>query len=321
MTSLPDGGGRVNAVPLTKSKGRGCLGRRGSPPSSLHRRHTRQGLAFILPCFVLLGLVLGFPMVVAVVNSFTPLWSRGLSGFTTDYYRRLLQDPIFLNSLVRTVYFVGATVALHLVLGLGMALVLNSAIRARRLFRIVALLPWTVPDVVAGLVWGWMYDPLSGILNDALLRLGVITSPIEWLATPSLVMPSVILADVWRGYPFVMLVLLAGLQAIPKEEYEAAKVDGANAFQEFFHVTLPHLGRMVAIATILDVIWQARRFGLIWVMTEGGPARPTEILSVLAYRQYFKFFNFEYASAMAVVLALILVVVGLPYVRAVARRA
>lgn len=281
----------------------------------------RQGYWFILPCFLLLGTVLGFPMVMAVLNSFTPIWTKGLSGFTLTYYERLLHDGIFWNSIVRTVHFVGATVALHLLLGLAVALALNSAIRGRRFFRVMAILPWTVPDVIAGMVWGWMYDPLSGILNDVLLRVGLIASPVEWLANPALVMPSVILADVWRGYPFVMLVLLAGLQAIPKEQYEAAKVDGASAIQEFFHVTLPNLKRMIAIATILDIIWQARRFGLIWVMTEGGPARSTEILSVLAYRQYFKFFNFEYASAMSVALALVLLLIGLPYVRAVARRA
>ncbi len=280
----------------------------------------RQGYWFILPCFLLLGAVLGFPMVMAVLNSFTPIWTKGLSGFSLAYYERLLHDAIFWNSVVRTVYFVGATVGLHLLLGLAVALALNSAIRGRRFFRVMAILPWTVPDVIAGMVWGWMYDPLSGILNDVLLRVGLIASPVEWLANPALVMPSVILADAWRGYPFVMLVLLAGLQAIPKEQYEAAKVDGASAIQEFFHVTLPNLKRMIAIATILDIIWQARRFGLIWVMTEGGPARSSEILSVLAYRQYFRFFNFEYASAISVALALVLLLIGLPYIRAVARR-
>jgi len=283
-------------------------------------KEERQGYWFILPCFLLLGVVLGFPMVMAILNSFTPIWTQGLSGFTLRYFERLLHDDIFWNSIARTVYFVGATVGLHLLLGLAVALALNSAIRGRRFFRVMAILPWTVPDVIAGMVWGWMYHPLSGILNDVLLRLGLIASPVEWLANPALVMPSVILADVWRGYPFVMLVLLAGLQAIPKEQYEAAKVDGASAIQEFTHVTLPNLRRMIGIAVILDIIWQARRFGLIWVMTEGGPARSTEILSVLAYRQYFRFFNFEYASAMSVVLALVLLLIGLPYIRAMARR-
>lgn len=284
-------------------------------------KNQRQGYWFILPCFLLLGAVLGFPMVMAILNSFTPIWTKGLSGLTLAYYQRLLNDDVFWSSMIRTCYFVGATVSLHLLLGLAVALALNTAIRGRRFFRVVAILPWTVPDVIAGLVWGWMYDPLSGILNEVLSRLGLISSPVEWLANPALVMPSVILADAWRGYPFVMLVLLAGLQAIPREQYEAARVDGASAIQEFFHITLPNLTKMIAIATILDIIWQARRFGLIWVMTEGGPARSTEVLSVLAYRQYFRFFNFEYASAMAVALALVLFVIGLPYVRAVARRA
>ncbi len=288
--------------------------------SSRALKDERQGYWFVLPCFLLLGVVLGFPIVMAVLNSFTPIWTVGLSGFTLRHYARLLDDPVFWNSVVRTVHFVGATVGIHLLLGLAVALALNSAIRGRRFFRVMAILPWTVPDVIAGMVWGWMYNPLSGILNDVLLRVGLIASRVEWLSSPALVMPSVILADVWRGYPFVMLVLLAGLQAIPREQYEAAKVDGASAIQEFFHVTLPNLKRMIGIATILNIIWQARRFGLVWVMTEGGPARSTEILSVLAYRQYFRFFNFEYASAISVALALMLFLIGLPYVRAMARR-
>lgn len=284
-------------------------------------RHQRQGYLFILPCFLLLLGVLGFPMVMAVLNSFAPIWREGFRGFTLAYYAKLLRDDLFWNSVLKTFYFVGGTVFLHLLLGMSVALALNAQIRARRFFRIMAILPWTVPDVIAGLVWAWMYDPLSGIVNDFLRRIGLITSPIEWLANPSLVMPSVILADTWRGYPFVMLVLLAGLQAIPKELYEAAKVDGATPFQEFIHITIPNLKKMIAIAAILDIIWQTRRFGLIWVMTQGGPARATEILSVLAYKSYFKFFNFEYASAMSVAMAIFLLIVGLPYVRMVVRRA
>ena len=276
---------------------------------------------FILPCFVLLLGVLGFPMIVAFLNSFAPIWKSGLKDFSLQYYARLIRDPTFWNSVYRTFYFVGGTVFLHLVLGMAVALALNAQIRARKFFRVMMILPWTVPDVIAGLVWAWMYDPLSGIINDFLRRVGLIMSPVEWLANPSLVMPSVILADVWRGYPFTMLVLLAGLQAIPKELYEAAKVDGATPLKEFFYITLPNVKKMIAIATILDIIWQTRRFGLIWVMTQGGPARATEILSVLAYKTYFKFFDFEYASAMSVAMAIFLLIVGLPYVRIVVRKA
>lgn len=290
------------------------------PHLRLWRSHN-NGYFFILPCFILLLGVLGFPMVMAILNSFAPIWKVGFKNFTLAYYARLFRDPIFWNSVYKTFYFVGGTVFLHLVLGMAVALALNAQIRARRFFRVMMILPWTVPDVIAGLVWAWMYDPLSGILNDFLRRVGLIVSPIEWLANPTLVMPSVILADVWRGYPFVMLVLLAGLQAIPKELYEAARVDGATPFKEFLYITLPNLQKMIVIATILDIIWQTRRFGLIWVMTQGGPARTTEILSVLAYKTYFKFFNFEYASAMSVAMAVFLLIVGIPYVRIVVRRA
>lgn len=283
-------------------------------------RNQLRGYWFILPCFVILLGVMGFPTVVAFLNSFAPVWTKGLQGFTFNYYKRLFHDPIFWNAIVNTIYFVGGTVFLHLLLGFAVALALNAEIRARRFFRVIAILPWTLPDVIAGLIWGWMYDPLSGIINDFLHRIGLISSPITWLANPTLVMPSVILADTWRGYPFVMLVLLAGLQAIPRELYEAAKVDGASWIQELFYVTIPNLKKMIIIATILDIIWQTRRFGLIWVMTEGGPARATEILSVLAYKTYFKFFNFEYASAMSVAMAIFLLVIGMPYIRIIVRK-
>ncbi|MGC9530387.1 MAG: carbohydrate ABC transporter permease [Candidatus Bipolaricaulaceae bacterium] len=284
-------------------------------------KNQREGYWFILPCFLLLAAVMGFPTVMAVLNSFSPIWTEGLQGFSLDYYARLLNDHLFWNSVLKTVYFVGGTVALHLLVGLAVALALNREIRARRFFRVMAILPWTLPDVITGLVWAWMFDPLSGIVNDFLFRIGLIASPVEWLASPGMVMPSVILADTWRGYPFVMLVLLAGLQAIPRQLYEAAKVDGASWYHEFLHITLPNLKKMIVIATILDIVWQTRRFGLIWVMTQGGPARSTEILSVLAYKHYFKFFNFEYASAMSVAMAFILLLIGLPYVRMVVRRA
>jgi len=269
----------------------------------------------------MLLLILGFPTLVAILNSFVPIWTKGsTTTFTLENYIKLGKDPIFWNSLGETFYFVGGTVALHLLLGLVVALALNAEIRARRFFRVLAILPWTVPDVMSGLIWGFMYDPLSGIINDVLMKFHLFHSNIEWLADPTLVMPSVIFADVWRGYPFVMLILLAGLQAIPKGLYEAARVDGASAAQEFWHITIPNLKQMIMIAVALDIIWQTRRFGLIYVMTGGGPGRETEILSILVYKEYFKYFNFEYASAMAVVMAIILLMVSLPYIRIIVRR-
>lgn len=262
----------------------------------------------------MLAIVLGFPAVMAVANSFSPIWSRELT-FTLANYKKLILDPIFWNSLRVSFFFVGGTVGLHFLVGMAVALALNSEIKARRFFRVLALLPWTVPDVISGLVWRYMYNPTQGVINYALMRVGLADTYVEWLASPHLAMPSIILADVWRGYPFVMVILLAGLQAIPKELYEAAETDGASLIQEFRHITLPSLIRPVVVALALDTIWQFRRFGLVYTMTQGGPGHTTEIFSLLVYKQYFRFFNFEYASSIAVIMAVILLLVSLPYLR------
>jgi multiple sugar transport system permease protein len=259
-------------------------------------------------------------MVAAVANSFTPLWSPERT-FTLANYFSLLEDDLFWNALKVTGVFVGGTVGLHLVLGFVVALALNAAVRGKKLFRVIAILPWTVPDVISGLIWRFMYNPTSGIINDVLMRIGIGGEYIEWLAQPGLALPSVIFADVWRGYPFVMIILLAGLQAIPKELYEAARVDGASKLQEFFYVTIPGVMRIMLIALALDTIWQIRRFGLIYNMTLGGPGHVTEILSLYVYKHYFKYFNFEYASAIAVVMAVMMLAISYPYIKTITRKA
>lgn len=276
------------------------------------------GLGFVLPALLMLILVLGFPVVVAVYNSFTvPEAEAG--ALTIVNYSKLLRDNRFGNSLTVTFGFVAGTVLLHLVVGLSVALALNAQIRMRSYFRVFAMLPWTVPDVISGLVWRFMYNPTAGIINRILMDVGIVDSYIEWLGSTDLALPSVIFADVWRGYPFVMIILLAGLQSIPLELYEAARVDGASSLQEFRYITIPNLRRMILIALALDTIWQFRRFGLVYNMTLGGPGNATEILSLYVYKQYFRYFNFEYASAIAVVLAIIMLVLSFPYVRAMVR--
>jgi multiple sugar transport system permease protein len=285
--------------------GRGASQRAGA------RRRSRTGQAFVAPAIITLLAVLGFPIVVAVANSF--LSPDG--GVTLDNYGRLGTDPNFLNSLRVSFVFVGGTVALHLVLGMAVALALDTQIRGRQLWRVLMILPWTLPDVISGLVWRFMYNPTSGIINHVARRTGLAASYIDWLGNPDLALPSVILADVWRGYPFVMIILLAGLQSTSSELSEAARVDGARWWQEFWYVTLPQLRRIIVVAIALDAIWQFRRFGLVYNMTLGGPGRLTEILSLNIYKTYFDFFEYEYASAMAAVLAIVMVVLTIPYVR------
>ena len=285
-----------------------------------HPPRQLKGFLFVLPSLLMLLLVLGIPVVTAVINSFAPIWSE-VKTFTIENYIKLLNDRLFWNSLLVTFIFVVSTVALHFLFGLSVALVLNAEIKAKRFFRVIAILPWTVPDVITGLIWRFMYNPTSGIINNLIMTSGLANYYIEWLASPYLVLPSIILADVWRGYPFVMIILLAGLQAIPREQYEAARVDGASPFKVFIHITMPNLARIIYIALALDTIWQFRRFGLIYNMTLGGPGHASEILSLYIYKHYFKYFNFEYASAIAVVMAIIMIIISYPYVRMLTKKA
>jgi len=268
---------------------------------------------FVLPGVLLLVLVLGFPAITSLSYSIKPE-QAGPVSYTLSNYMNLLKDPFFSRTFWNTGIFVFLSVASHMVLGLAVAMVLNTALPAKPLFRLIALLPWVVPDVVAGIIWKWMYNPIYGAINDFLLKIGLINTPVEWLSNPTLALFSVILVNLWRGFPFVMLILLAGLQAIPRHLYEAAGIDGASRVQSFFHITIPGLRKMIVVALALDIVWEVRRFGLIQAMTQGGPGVLTEVLSTYTYKQYFQFFRFEYASAIAVVMTVVLLLVSLPYI-------
>jgi len=276
-----------------------------------------EAYLFILPAFLMLIIIMGFPLTMAVLMSLNLVWvKKSLLGFTLDNYIRLFKDGVFYNDLFVTLTFVLSTVIFHILLGLGVAMLLNTEIKARRFFRVAAILPWTIPDVIAGLIWRFMFEPLSGIINSVLARLHLIQSPITWLSDVRLALPSVIFAEVWRGYPFVMLLLLAGLQAIPQGLYEAAEIDGASVLKRFWYITLPNLSRIIMIAFSLDFIWECRRFGLVYNMTGGSPGHATEILSLYVYKNYFIFFNFGYAAAIAVILAVVMLGVSFPYLKA-----
>ncbi|MDR7486604.1 MAG: sugar ABC transporter permease [Armatimonadota bacterium] len=280
-------------------------------------RDRHLGYVFIAPTILLLVVVLAYPAYQSVHLSVSP--RGGIGGPTLVHYVALAQSDLFRQVIWQTAVFVAASVAAHVVLGLAMALVLNRPLWGRTGFRILALLPWVVPDVVAGIIWKWILNPLYGVLNDALVRLGLAANPLEWLTNPSLVLPSVILANVWRGFPFVMIIFLAGLQSIATELYEAAAIDGAGSLQRFRHVTLPGLRRVFIVALALDTIWETRRFGLVQAMTGGGPGTLSEVLSTQVFKQYFQFFKFEFASAMAIAMTGLLLVVSIPYVRMIVR--
>ena len=287
---------------------------------SRHAWHDRHlGYLFVLPATLMLVAVLIFPAFITLKASVTP---EGGSGWnlTLAQYQKAFRDPVLWQTFKNTFAFVAWSLAGHFVLGLGLALVLNQALPGQTIFRLVALLPWTIPDVVAGIIFRWVLNPIHGSMNP-LIRLVFPSFPAEfqWLSNPTLAFPSVIIANVWRGYPLVMVMLLAGLMAIPRELYEAAAVDGAGKLRRFFHITLPGLSTILIIALALDMVWEFRRFALVVAMTGGGPGTLTEVLSTLVYKTYFQFFTFEYASAMAILMSVVLFVLSLPYIILVGR--
>lgn len=304
---MPGGGNRTTPAPLLERPAAARTGR------SMRIREETAGYLFIAPAVLLLIVVFAYPALTSLRLSFTlsgPAPQLGL-----EQYQLLARSSLFWQVLRQTGVFVAVSVAAHLVLGMTLALALNRPIPAQTLFRIVALLPWVVPDVVAGIIWKWILSPLYGVLNDALLRFHLIAEPLEWLSHPGLALPSVILANIWRGFPFVMIILLAGLQSIPVEFYEAAAIDGAGPVARFRYVTLPGLRKVLVVALALDTIWEVRRFGLVQAMTGGGPGTLTEVLSTQVFKQYFQFFRFEFASAMAIAMTGLLLLISLPYVR------
>jgi multiple sugar transport system permease protein len=216
-----------------------------------------------------------------------------------DNYRRLIHDDRFGRAVINTAYFTFASIPLTMALGLGVAILLNQQIRARGLFRTMYYLPVITPFVVASIIWKWIYNADYGFLNYYLQQTGIVDHPILWLSDKDLAMPAVIAMNVWKGIGFDMVVYLAGLQAIPEELYEAAKVDGASAWQRFWRVTLPLLSPTTIFLIVIGVINSFQVFTQIFVMTNGGPVDRTTTVVYYMYLTAFKFFEMGYATAIA----------------------
>jgi ABC-type sugar transport system permease subunit len=232
-------------------------------------------------------------------------------------YLEILSGEIFWQVLWNTFVFATTGTIGALVLGLAMAVLLNlPELRLRTFWRVLFLMPWTISHVAAGLRWKWIFDTLYGVANDLLLRIGLISEPVLWLASREWAMASVVVANIWRSYPFLMLMFLAGLQAIPKEQYESASVDGATAWQRFCNVTLPNLRFLIFVGTTLEFIFNVRQFDLVYVMTRGGPRNATEVLPTLVSRQAFEYFDYGMAAATSGLMLLILLGFTLIYMRA-----
>lgn len=200
-----------------------------------------------------------------------------------DNYIALLSSEQYLNSVKVTIKFTACAIAAKLVLGTIMALVLNESFKGKNLVRALLLLPWTIPMIVVALNWRWIFAGAGGMLNYILRSLGVIKRNLNWLGVPSLAFLCIVISDVWRGMPFFGNSILARLQTIPRDYYEAGKIDGANAFQRFIYITLPNIKNTLLVTTLVSTIWTLNAFGFIWNLTAGGPNHSTELMNVYSY--------------------------------------
>ncbi len=274
-------------------------------------RETFSNYAYLLPAAVCLGGTVLFPILKAIHMS---LYHNVLSR-PQDYhfiglgnYLRMIQDPTFWLTLKNSFTWVFFSVSMQFVLGFLGALLLNAEFKGRAFCRTLNLLPWIIPGVVVGLVWEYLYQPNYGPVNDILRRVGLLRVPIAWLSEPAFAMASVIFANIWRGIPFFTIMILAGLQAIPDEVYEAATVDGASVTQRFWHVTLPMLRPIIVVATATRIIWTFNYADLIFVMTSGGPANATQITSSYTLLTAYTDLDFGYAATLSVILLVIMLV-------------
>ena len=270
-----------------------------------------SGNRFVMPAVVLLAAVTIYPVLSVLYLSLhrrLPIFD--IAKFTgLDNYRFLLADDRFWNALGNTAYFTAVSVTLELVLGLSIALLLNRSFRFKGLATSAVLAPWAIPTVVSARMWEWMYNTDFGILNH------VLGTKINWLGSPLWALNAAVFMDVWKTTPFVVILLLAGLRVIPRDLYQAARIDGAGAWPIFKKITLPLLMPVIIVVLIFRTLDAFRVFDAVYVLTGGGPANTTETLSIYAYKVLFQTLQFGYGSTLSVVVFLCTGVITVLYVR------
>ncbi len=272
---------------------------------------------FVLPTVLVMAAVIAYPLIETVRLSFSQVeLGRDVTPFIgLDNYADVLDDRVFRTTLRNTLVWTALSVSFIVLLGLLAALTFNERFPGRTAVRSAILIPWIIPGIVAAVTWKWLYHPDFGVINDFLIRAGLIPGPTNWLADPFRGLYAVIAVNVWKGFPFAMLMLLAGLQSVPEELYDAARVDGANAWHRLWYVTLPHLRPVLVVVALLQTIWNMNTFTYVYVLTGGGPIRLTEVLGVYIYNMAFTSFKFGIASAAAVIVFLISAALSVAYLR------
>lgn len=303
---------RTEAVPAPPR----AAGRRGRARLRLTDRQV--GVLFMLPLLVTALVFLVWPILEAVRLSFVrynPLRPDDQPFVGLDNYVFVLEDPLFWDSLWQALVWTGLSTLFQTVLGVGLALLLHQPLRGVNAFRGLLLFPYIVPTVVIALNWRWLFNSEIGIVNHALLSAGIIRENVAWLSTPDMAMASAILLNVWKYTPFVVICVLARLQTIPTELYDAAKVDGAGALRRFRDITLPQLAEVLAVVVVFRTIWTFNKFEEIYLLTRGGPGTSTFNLAVYSFEQSMANLRLGVGAATGVIMMLILLAGSVLYIR------
>jgi multiple sugar transport system permease protein len=271
----------------------------------------------VAPAVLIILCVVFIPVLNAIIMSFQHYDLRrpkeiAFNGVAN--YISAFSDKLFWSALIRTIIWVVAGVGCQFLFGFILALILNQHFAGRGAIRAISMIPWVTPGVLIGLMWRWIYDGNFGVLNDLLLKAHIISTKIPFLSQVKTAFPSVIVTIIWQGIPFFALMLLAALQGVSMDMYEAAEIDGATSWQKLIYITIPSIKNTIFVTGLLRIIWVANSVDVIFNMTEGGPAYSTQTLSVYIYNKA-NALDLGYASAMALLMAVCLLVVAIPYLR------
>ena len=271
-----------------------------------------EGYGFTLPVVIMLAALIVYPMAYGFYISFfnTNLVTKW-DFVGLKYYAAAFKEAAFYRSVLLTAWFMVLVVAGHFLLGFILASLLNRDFKGRTVFRVIFMLPWFFPEAVVALLFTWIMNPMYGILNSILRGLGIISTNVSWLGSKELAFPAVVFVCIWKGYPLVMTMILAGLQSISKDYYEAAEIDGANWWAQFRYITLPSLKPILSTVLILDCVWWFKQYPLVYTMTAGGPGTATNLISLSIYGTAFNDLRFGKASAWGILVFIICYLISL----------
>ncbi len=277
-----------------------------------------KGLMFVTPAILIIALIMVYPLIYTFILSFnkSDAFSDTLKYVGTSQYLTLLKDSVFIQSIKNTFVWTFSSVLFQFILGFVVAVIINQDfIKAKALLRLLLLVPWVLPCIASVMVWKWCFNADFGIINTFLKSVGIISQNISWISGINTALPSAIVVNVWKMFPFVMLIIDAALQNVPKELKDAARVDGATAIKTFFTVTVPHITSTCLTVVLLLTIWNFNAFVFIYVLTRGGPIHKSEILSLFIHRYAFRYYNFGIASSASIILFILTAIFCIIYMK------